>query len=42
VIAVITTVIANMAELNFFADMACSLNEVTQVIGNPTSVGPLR
>jgi hypothetical protein len=39
VIAVVTTVIANMAELNFFADMTCSLNEVTQVIGNPTSAG---
>jgi hypothetical protein len=28
VVAVITTVIANKAALNFFVDMRCSLNEV--------------
>ena len=42
VVAVITTVIANMAALNFFADMTIPLNDVTQVISNPTSVGPLQ
>jgi hypothetical protein len=28
IVAATTTVIANMAALNFFVDMACSLNEV--------------
>ena len=30
VVAVMTTVIANMAALNFFVDMACSLNEAVR------------
>jgi len=40
VVAVITTVMANRAVVNFFADMACSLNEVFQLVtnGNPTEI----